>query len=600
MLRTGLRLTTVFPLLSLLVALGITAPSASTAQVVSLSTGSVTIPPAPPPGPCPGAFSPAGDLYEPVSGVTVPLGPPGCGLGWPFAALPGNVDAFSSGSGLGSPPHGAGSISVAFSVDALATGTRYGTCVTSAPGSNPPDVASEACGLDFGFNANQASTDAADDLFLTSANIMPLGGLPPAPGSMVNYQVFDGNGAPPVFGCQFTPFGGISGLVEPADNSPGNDPIDDTDALDLAPVAAWDFGPNGVPDVPVYYSVDAATAATTAGAVLPDDVIVTVGGGAALYAGGASLGLGAGNDIDGLVVIDAFFDGIYAPFPGPDAVLYSLSPTSAAIGTPDGCLGIPIGAGDILMEGTVLGSPGVPCIYLHAGDINLWDDAVCGANPVTGALAGDNIDGFDLLPGSPAPTPLCGPAPMPDGLCRLADPVDGPGKSIMKIKRKFAAPLTDKADKFSWKWGKGVATATADFMNPDTSSNTYRLCIYDSSASPQPLMQKGIIPGGVDNDCSGNPCWKLISDKGFKYVNKAPRRSAGLINVQFKEGDAGKSKMQVKGKERLINPPAPLALTSPVVAQLLIYDGITTECFKTTFTAPFHKQDADDFIAKGP
>jgi hypothetical protein len=415
---------------------------------------------------------------------------------------------------------------------------------------------------------------------------------------MVNYQVVDGNGVPPIFGCQFPVSGSASGLVEPVDNTPGNDPIDDVDALDLAPLASWDFGPNGVPDVPVYYSVDAATAATTAGAVAPDDVLVAVGGGAAIYAPGAALGLGAGNDVDALVVMDAFFDGVYLP--GLDIILYSLAPGSAAIGTPAGCAGGLIGEGDILVEGAPLGSPGVPCIYLHAGDINLWDDAVCGANPVTGALAGDNIDGFDLLPATPAPAPLCGPAPLADGLCRLADPVDGPGKSLLKIKRKLAAPITDKADRFSWKWGKGVATATADFMNPDTTTNTYRLCVYDGSASPQPLMQKALIPGGIDNDCSGKPCWKPISDKGFKYVNKAPRRSAGIINAQFKEGDAGKSKVQVKGKERLINPPAPGALASPVVVQLLIFDGFTTECFKTTFTAPFHKQDTDDFIAKGP
>jgi hypothetical protein len=46
-------------------------------------------------------------------------------------------------------------------------------------------------------------------------------------------------------------------------------------------------------------------------------------------------------------------------------------------------------------------------------------------------------------------------------------------------------------------------------------------------------------------------------------------------------------------------------LVPDVVVQLLIYDGITTECFKTSFPGPspegeIKRQDADDFIAKGP
>src|SRR4030095_5485204 len=65
---------------------------------ISLAPGSPPIP-APRPG-CPPccAFSQSGDilgtppLFSQVTTVA-PMGPPGCGLGWPF--VPGNVDAFS-------------------------------------------------------------------------------------------------------------------------------------------------------------------------------------------------------------------------------------------------------------------------------------------------------------------------------------------------------------------------------------------------------------------------------------------------------------------------------------------------------------------------
>ncbi len=586
--------------LTVAAAVGLTVPPPGAAQTISLATGSPSVPPAPPPGPCAAAFSPDGDLFDPFALTAVPMGPPGCGLGWFGPPAPANTDAFSSGLApfLGLPlPAPPGALSLLFSVDPLATGTKFGTCTTSAPGSNPPDVASEACGLDFGLNVNQQSTDAAGDLFLTSPNVTPLGGIPPAIGTMVNFQALDGDGIPPAFGCQFIPVG-ASGLAEPVAPSPGNDPFDDIDALDTAPVGAWDFvGPDGIPDVPVYYSVDAPTAA--AAFVSGADVAVSLGGIAALYAPGPLLGLDGGgpntDDIDGLVVLDLFLDGIYAP--GLDTVLYSLSPTSATVGTPDGCLGIPIGEGDILVEGTPLGAPGLPCIFMHEGDFNLWDDAACGVNPVTGGLAGDNVDAFDLFPATAPPAPLCGPAPMPDGLCRLADP-SGNGKSIIKIKRQVTSP--DKGDKFSWKWSKGVGTATADFMNPVATTNTYRLCVYDASGSPQPLLQKDIIPGGINNDCSGSPCWKPISTKGFKYTNSSPRQSAGIFNFQLKEGDPGKAKVSIKAKEKFVTPPLP-PLTLDVVVQLLIYDGINTECFKTTFPLlGVKKNTATDFIAKGP
>ena len=69
--------------------------------------------------------------------------------------------------------------------------------------------------------------------------------------------------------------------------------------------------------------------------------------------------------------------------------------------------------------------------------------------------------------------------------------------------------------------------------------------------------------------------------------------------VKFKAGDPGKSQVQVKGRGASLFPPATAGLSN-VVVQLLIDDGVTTECFKTTFfDFAIKKQDSQTFKAKG-
>ena len=63
-------------------------------------------------------------------------------------------------------------------------------------------------------------------------------------------------------------------------------------------------------------------------------------------------------------------------------------------------------------------------------------------------------------------------------------------------------------------------------------------------------------------------------------------------------GAADKSVVQVKAKGMPIDMPT-LPLTTPVIVQLVITDGLTTSCWQTTFTTAT-KSDTEQFKAKGP
>jgi hypothetical protein len=193
---------------------------------------------------------------------------------------------------------------------------------------------------------------------------------------------------------------------------------------------------------------------------------------------------------------------------------------------------------------------------------------------------------------------LCGTAPEPDSSCRLVDAA-GAGKSSVQIRN--ASDNTN--DSFTWKWNKGTATAVGDFKAPDTAAATYRLCVYDGSGGTEPLWEADIPNGGVRPLCGSNACWKVMTT-GFKYANKATAPS-GIKSVKFTAGDAGDAQVRIKGTGVLLAPPATGSLVTDIVVQLLIDDGATIECFKTSFPGPSGQgavleQTATRFRAKGP
>lgn len=163
-----------------------------------------------------------------------------------------------------------------------------------------------------------------------------------------------------------------------------------------------------------------------------------------------------------------------------------------------------------------------------------------------------------------------------------------PGRSV--------AVLLDRdgtaRDRFVWRWLRGEATDVADFADALDGAAKYHTCLYDASASPQPRLDAGATAGG---SCGTAPCWKPIGTKGYRYRDKAGT-SDGLSLARLVSGPAGKSRVIVKAAgDQLALPSLPLTL--PVIVQLLVDDGVTTECWQTTFSEPPKKNDPSRFRA---
>ncbi|MBI5504513.1 MAG: exo-alpha-sialidase [Deltaproteobacteria bacterium] len=151
----------------------------------------------------------------------------------------------------------------------------------------------------------------------------------------------------------------------------------------------------------------------------------------------------------------------------------------------------------------------------------------------------------------------------------------------------------DAKDRFLWKWSKGAVTNVSDFSDPVAGSASYHVCLYDSSAAAQPLMDLSVAPGGT---CATKPCWKLAGTTGFAFKDKAAAQY-GITVVRLKAGATGKAKVVVKGANAALPTPT-LPLTTAVTAQLLIDDGATVQCWQTTFSAAALRNDATTFLAK--
>lgn len=174
---------------------------------------------------------------------------------------------------------------------------------------------------------------------------------------------------------------------------------------------------------------------------------------------------------------------------------------------------------------------------------------------------------------------LCGP--LPTAGCRSATPFGG---AQLQIKDQ----TEDRKDQLKWKWA-GQATTIVEYGNPVTTAS-YVICIYDSSANPQPLVSRAAPLGGT---CAGKPCWttKPTSDQ---YADKILTPD-GVKKVKLKEGLVdGKPKIQVQGVGVYIEPPA-LPLTLPVTVQ--VKNTQTGVCWDAVYSSA-SKNDAAQFKAK--
>ncbi len=189
-----------------------------------------------------------------------------------------------------------------------------------------------------------------------------------------NELVLDGNG--PVGAC--TPAFPL-GFVEAATVR------DDLDALYAQDPAAVDADNDGVPESPVYFSLDADSPSLATLGFSAADILTTVSGGSpTVFASEAELGLAPGDDVDALCLRESG-DSIYAA--GEDLLYFSLapgSPTLSEMGAGPGDLLTPDGPSPIVAQGRAY-------LGLVAGDdVNAVTCQALSKDP-RGDLDGDTI-----------------------------------------------------------------------------------------------------------------------------------------------------------------------------------------------------------------
>ena len=164
----------------------------------------------------------------------------------------------------------------------------------------------------------------------------------------------------------------------------------------------------------------------------------------------------------------------------------------------------------------------------------------------------------------------CVPQPRPD--CRRSVATEASKLSINAKKAKLA---------WSWKKGEAVLTALPDL----TTGGGASLCLYESTKGLPFLSRAASVPGG-----SG---WKAVGT-GYRYKDETGNAD-GITSIALTPGEAGKSKLQVKGKGML--PPAtPLQQEGAVRIQLGLVGG---GCFETVLPGPAQKNDPKGFKDQG-
>jgi len=179
---------------------------------------------------------------------------------------------------------------------------------------------------------------------------------------------------------------------------------------------------------------------------------------------------------------------------------------------------------------------------------------------------------------------------LPDIACQAA------GKSSLALKRAS----DPSKSKLAWKWSKGASAVTqADFGNPVDGSSGYALCLYDETGGNRELVLE--MAGAAAGSCSGKPCWKAVSDKGWAYKNKKGNTD-GVTKIALRGGAAGKPMLQWAGKGTSLDLPAPVsgsayfAVDSALTVQLHRDDD--GRCWTSTYeAASVKKNDAAQFKA---
>jgi len=131
----------------------------------------------------------------------------------------------------------------------------------------------------------------------------------------------------------------------------------------------------------------------------------------------------------------------------------------------------------------------------------------------------------------------------------------------------------------------------ADLGDP-TGATALGLCLYDASASSQPLIARKVLPGGT---CGTRPCWRAVPG-GYRYKNKLGSTD-GVTDVKLRVSAAGEIALLIKGKGASLDVPS-LGFLTPVRLQLLASDAGSVTCWESTFATAI-KNEPTLFKANG-
>ena len=153
-------------------------------------------------------------------------------------------------------------------------------------------------------------------------------------------------------------------------------------------------------------------------------------------------------------------------------------------------------------------------------------------------------------------------------------------------------------DKFIAKFLKGPALVQTDLGDPLPIGGTaYSYCLYDDGGA---LVASSSVAraGGY---CDGKECWKSVggdppAGKGYKFGDKQ-LASDGMRKLIAKSGDAGRSKLILKGKGASLSDGVTMALSATANVTMQLHGSDATQCFSITLSE-IVKQDPENFKAK--
>ena len=270
----------------------------------------------------------------------------------------------------------------------------------------------------------------------------------------------------------------------------------------------------------------------------------------------------------------------------------------SALGDITDCTIVPTGVTDVLVD-----APGNSATMGYADTTGFTGPALFATchfkvtndadpAPVAGdfSVTVDDASDTGVPPGAENPTiAVAVGACVPSGSCSY-EPATGCALSTQagKSKLSFKDNADNTKDQGQYQWKSGAATLLPAFGDPLTPGETFSWCVYSNGT----LVRGSDVPSS--GTCDGKDCWKATGTTGFQFKGDVE----GIAQIKLKAGEAGKASVAVKAKSKLGNFLSPtLPLSTNVVSQLVIDNGVTTTCFQSSFTAP-SKNDVASYGSK--